>query len=309
MSTLMSLLASSKFPLSPNSFTAGGKDRDAGDSTSTFAPVSKRFRSPVGARVTFLLRGQEKSNPKRRPPRLALAGRPARQVREAGPGFSSGLLPARKGESIPGLARCAASSSPPHRRPGAPDKAARSCAQKQQQQQLQLQEHLPCERGREAASARGSAFAPASGAHDARLLLWGPSAAVGRGRSGRAAGVAKDGNAFSTGQEPGRKARPRLTDFTPMDGRKAPPRGVVFSWLLLFWTSKREVARAATAVRNRFEACAGAEARAPLTPTLSPNDEAVGGEGAHQTASSGMEGRTSHPHAQDVAHTSTGARP
>src|SRR6185312_10183717 len=78
-----------------------------------------------GARVTFLLRGQEKSNPKRRPPRLALAGRPARQVREAGPGFSSGLLPARKGVAVHGNARCAASSSPPHRRPRAPEKQAR----------------------------------------------------------------------------------------------------------------------------------------------------------------------------------------
>jgi hypothetical protein len=29
-----------------------------------------------GARVTFLLRGQEKSNQKRRPPRLALAAHP-----------------------------------------------------------------------------------------------------------------------------------------------------------------------------------------------------------------------------------------
>ena len=85
----------------------------------------KRFRAPVGARVTFLLRGQEKSNQKRRPPRLALAGPPARQVREAGPGFSSGLLPARKGEAIPGLARCAAFPSPPHRRPGAPEKQVR----------------------------------------------------------------------------------------------------------------------------------------------------------------------------------------
>ena len=44
-----------------------------------------------GARVTYLLRGQEISNPKRRPPRLALAGPPARQVREAGPGFSTAL--------------------------------------------------------------------------------------------------------------------------------------------------------------------------------------------------------------------------
>ena len=30
---------------------------------------SKQFRPPAGGRVTFLLRGQEKSNPKRRPPR------------------------------------------------------------------------------------------------------------------------------------------------------------------------------------------------------------------------------------------------
>jgi len=39
---------------------------------------------------------------------LALVGHPAQQVREPGPGFSSGLLPARKGVAIPGNARCAA---------------------------------------------------------------------------------------------------------------------------------------------------------------------------------------------------------
>ena len=43
------------------------------------------------------------------------------------------------------------------------------------------------------------------------LLFRGPSAAVRRGRQGRAAGIAKEGDAFSTGQESGRKARPRLT--------------------------------------------------------------------------------------------------
>src|SRR6185503_5094324 len=98
------------------------------------------------------------------------------------------------------------------------------------------------------ASSRRFAFASAralaSGAHDARLLFRGPSAAVSRGRSGRAAGVAREGNAFSRGQEPARKARPRLTDFPCMDARKAPPRGVVSSWLLLLWTSKGEVTRA-----------------------------------------------------------------
>src|SRR6185312_10410790 len=64
----------------------------------------------------------------------------------------------------------------------------------------------------------------------------------------------------------------------PMDGRRARHRGVVSSWLLLLWTSKGEVTRAAAAARNRFVACVGREeAKAPLTPTLSPND--VGGEG------------------------------
>ncbi|MBN8922578.1 MAG: hypothetical protein J0I96_05730 [Rhodanobacter sp.] len=70
--------------------------------------------------------------------------------------------------------------------------------------------------------------AVASGAHDARLLFRAPSAAVSRGRSGRAAGEATDGLAFSRGQESARKARPRLTHLpgrTPGKRR----RGVAFS--------------------------------------------------------------------------------
>src|SRR6185312_6140054 len=59
------------------------------------------------------------------------------------------------------------------------------------------------------------------------LLFRGPWAAVRWGRSGRAAGVAREGNAFSRGQESARKARPHLTDFPSMDGRKAPT-GVSF---------------------------------------------------------------------------------
>ncbi len=93
----------------------------------------------------------------------------------------------------------------------------------------------------------------------ARCFSRGPSATVRRGRGGRAAGEPTDGLAFSTGQE----ARPRLTHFPSMEGRKASPRGVVFSWLLLFWTSKREVVRAPAGARNRFVARDNAEARAP----------------------------------------------
>jgi hypothetical protein len=69
----------------------------------------------------------------------------------------------------------------------------------------------------------------AASAQDARLLFRGPWAAVRRGRGGRAAGEARDGLAFSRGQEPARKARRRLTDFPSMEGRKAPT-GVAFSF-------------------------------------------------------------------------------
>ena len=67
-------------------------------------------------------RSQEKVAKEKEHPDATLSGRPALRVREAWPGFSSGLLLARKGESIHGLARCAAFSSTPHHRIGAPEK-------------------------------------------------------------------------------------------------------------------------------------------------------------------------------------------
>jgi hypothetical protein len=67
----------------------------------------------------------------------------------------------------------------------------------------------------------------------------------------------------------------------PMDGRRARHRGVVFSWLLLFWTSKREVARAAAAARNHSETCQGAEAKTPL-----PHPSPASGRGKMQGVAS-----------------------
>jgi hypothetical protein len=97
--------------------------------------VNQELSCAFGARVTYLLRGQEISTQQRRPPHLALAtpratapalpqlGHPCprhgRQVREAGPGFSTGLLSGRKGADIP-VGSPAGLSSPPHRRTGAP---------------------------------------------------------------------------------------------------------------------------------------------------------------------------------------------
>jgi len=73
------------------------------------------------------------------------------------------------------------------------------------------------------------------------LLFRGPSVAVRRGRRGRAAGIAKEGDTFSTGQESGRKARPRLTHS---EGRKPGERhrGVLFLFgYFLFEHAKRKL--------------------------------------------------------------------
>ena len=72
------------------------------------------------------------------------------------------------------------------------------------------------------------------------LLFGGPSEAVRRGRLGRAAGIAREGDAFSTGQESGRKVRPRLTDS---EGRRPGERhrGVLFLFgYFLFEYAKRK---------------------------------------------------------------------
>src|SRR6185312_14734876 len=96
--------------------------------------------SACGSRVTFSLRGQRESNQRERPPHLALAGHPARQVREGRPGFSTGhratapcVASTPASMPSPALAkrhrhpcRCPLRglSSAPHRRTGAPGRAA-----------------------------------------------------------------------------------------------------------------------------------------------------------------------------------------
>jgi len=130
---------------------------------------------------------------------------------------------------------------PARRAIGGPGGAARSCAQKQGQQQEHPTPALPCTQGRETTGTQrfASAVAVASGVQEARLLLRGPWAAVRRGRPSRAAGESMDGLAFSRGQArawmpelrqrrsgcpmPARKARPRLTDLPGrMPGKRQP---------------------------------------------------------------------------------------
>ena len=84
---------------------------------------------------------------------------------------------------------------------------------------------------------------------------WGPYAAVRRGRSGRAAGVAMDGNAFSTGQEARPKSPAAPHGLGGQEARRAPHRGGLLFGLLFSWPRKRKVTRAPAGARNRFEIC------------------------------------------------------
>ena len=97
---------------------------ERGSSLFTRKFQSSFVRLPAPELLLFCLSKREVAKRKRHPG-WRLPSIHGRQVRESWPGFSSGLLPARKGEPIRELARYAASSSPPHRRSGAPEKQAR----------------------------------------------------------------------------------------------------------------------------------------------------------------------------------------
>jgi hypothetical protein len=150
--------------------------------------ATKRFRAPAGTRVTSPLLVQRRSNQEETTPRWRALQASCLAGARAGYGvFRQHILCWRKTGRHPCRPPCGLSFAHPpcHRGPG---RAARP----------------------KRAEARAHSAA-ASGAHDARLLFRGPWAAVRWGRKGRAAGETRDGLAFSRGQEPARKARPRLT--------------------------------------------------------------------------------------------------
>ena len=88
-----------------------------------------------------------------------------------------------------------------------------------------------------------SASSPSAG-QDGPLLYRGPLRGGETGSTGRAAGESMDGLAFSSGHDARSKSPAPTHGLAGHDARQAPSGGVVFSWLLLFWTSKREVTRA-----------------------------------------------------------------
>ena len=315
-----SLARDSTFFLPPNRFTVGGEGR--GEGGSCYSPGSEQFRAARDKAVSCTCRRpssflfacprmrrsacEQRSWPGRAEGRMP--GVKRKEPKRSGTPMARppGVLPSGCAGGLRGfptappcadgkLARIPAGHPadfpPPARRAtGGPGRAARSCTQKQRQQHPTPA--LPCMQGRETAGLRGLAFAPASGAHDARLLFRGPlgggEAGTARPRSGHRQGWRC---LFAGAGAPSKSPAPPH-GLAGQDAWQAPPRGVLSSWLLLLWTSKGEVTRAAAAARNCSETCV--EAEAPLTPTLSPNDGSVGGEGDKA--------------AQDVAPTSKGAQ-
>jgi hypothetical protein len=91
--------------------------------------------------------------------------------------------------------------------------------------------------------------APSAG-QDGPPLYPGPLCGGELGTTGRAAGIDRDVDAFSSGQESGRKARPQLMYFPGMEARQAPS-GVAFLFgYLSLWPHKEKVTRAPKAHEN-----------------------------------------------------------
>ena len=173
---MLSPLARLQFSLSPDSFIVGGEGWGEGWGEGalvfSFGVHQSGFERPLGARVTFSLSGHARagartngeagpngrragcpesrvSNPRERPPRWR-ALRPS-----MGYGCAGGLRGFSTERPCTGekLARIHASHpadfpSPTRRAIGAPGEAARSCAQKQQQEQEHPTPALPCRQGR-----------------------------------------------------------------------------------------------------------------------------------------------------------------
>src|SRR6185312_10802287 len=72
------------------------------------SPATKQFRAPAAPELLFSCVAKRKVTKREGHPGWRVPSIHGRKVGEVGPGFSSGLLSARKGEAIHGLARCAA---------------------------------------------------------------------------------------------------------------------------------------------------------------------------------------------------------
>ena len=209
----------------------------------------KNFRAPLAPESLSLCLAKEKVTQEKGHPAWRFPPIPGWKVRESEPGFSA-ARPCTV-EKASASCRCPlrgliVSASPPHR---GPEQRARigqlllrclhsgipafTCAHSPKNRQV-------CTA---ALSQRRSRCAPSAGqawpAHSSGPLCGGEAGTT------RPAGCSAGGRAFLDGTRMYRReTRPSLTDLPPMEWAASAKRGVVFSWLLLFWTSKREVTRA-----------------------------------------------------------------
>src|SRR6185437_4144699 len=179
---------------------------------------------------------------------------------------------------------------------------------KQRAPGAQKQEHptptLPCTQGRETANRKPAVPCCCCRFWRARCApalpgpLDGGEAGTTRPRSGRVQGwtrlFARAGDGMDAGveatqerlPEPARKARHASRTCRAGCPASANRGGLLFG-LLFSWPRKRKVTWAPAGARNRSETGESAEAKVPLAPTLSPNDETVEGEGARRFPQAG----------------------
>ncbi len=196
---------------------------------------SEELSSAFGSRVTFSLRGQRESNPRERPPRFRALRASCPQGSRAGYGvFRQHILCWRKTGRHPCRPPCGLSFARPPLQRGPRVERRASCAHSSEEPDQ--------ERGNSgAAFCCGCCFSlhHRVRATMARCSTRGPLRGGESGSTGRAAGVARDGNAFSPGQDALSKSPAPAHGLAGQDARQAPS-GVPLSLVTFSRASERK---------------------------------------------------------------------
>ncbi len=171
---------------------------------------SKSFRLPTAAELLSLCVAKEKVTKEKSHPAYALSGHPARKVRVRATGFvDRASCPDAKLAGIP-ADHPAGFPSPARRCRGAPGRAAGHRGPHSSEGPKQQPEQQPRQQPQQGSSSVGLRFAVYAfasqlyhrvRARKARCSTRGPLRGGETGTTGRAAGAAMDGNAFSRGQD------------------------------------------------------------------------------------------------------------
>ncbi len=201
----------------------------------------KSFRAPSVPESLSLCVAKEKVTQEKGHPAWHFPGfLPGKSVR-AGRVFRPDSCPVEKGStSLSSPLR--ALSSDPHRRTGDPEQRARSCAHSSNNRPacgFPFLRHFSL-----FLLSRRRSRRTECGPGRARPLFGVPCTAVSRRRSGRVAGIGRKPMPFRRYMDVPPKSPAPAHGLAAQGWAASAKRGVVFSWLLLFWTSKREVTRA-----------------------------------------------------------------